>query len=162
MMSTKDDTRNDRSTNERPHAEETPDGRSTDLRDSPMMARLLDALEHGEDVDHYGRLTFAMIARFFMDEDQLVELLARQPDQSETDARALVMQVEAHDYSPPTRDRILEWQRQQGFQICPDPDDPNSCSVYKELRFPDDVYDRIGAYYEEKAEAEAHGDQVSS
>ena len=38
------------------------DGRSTDLRDSPMMAHLMDALEAGTDIGHYGRLTFAMVA----------------------------------------------------------------------------------------------------
>jgi hypothetical protein len=130
------------------------DGRGAELRDSAMMARLLDALEHGEDIGHYGRLTFAMVARFFMEGDRLVELLAKQPEQSETDARALVMQVERHDYSPPTRERILVWQREQEYQIAPDPDDPNSGNIYKELRFPDEVYEQIGEYYDEQAEAE--------
>lgn len=144
---------------QRQHTDETADGRATQLREAPMMARLLDALERGEDVGHYGRLTFTMIARFFLDEDQLVELLARQPGQSETDARALVLQVERHDYSPPTRDRILVWQREQEYQIVPDPDDPDSGNIYKELRFPDDVYERIGNYYEEQAEAEEQRDE---
>jgi hypothetical protein len=161
-MTAKDRGRDDTSTNQQAQDQETPDGRSTDLRDSPMMARLLDALERGEDIGHFGRLTFAMIARFFMGEDQLIALLAKQPDQSEVDARALVMQMQEHDYNPPTRDRILEWQRQQDFQICPDANDPNSCNVYKELRFPDEVYDHIGAYYEEKAETEVHGEQANS
>src|SRR3954462_8721190 len=95
------------------------DGRSDNLRDSPMMAHLLDALEAGTDVGHYGRLTFVMIARHFMGEEQLVELLAKQPDQDETTARALVMQVKAKDYSPLKRDRILQWQAQQDFPIIP-------------------------------------------
>lgn len=133
---------------------ELPDGRGTQLRDSPMMARLLDALERSEDIGHYGRLTFTMIARFFMDDDHLVALLAKQPGQSEMDARAMVRQVETHDYSPPTRDRILVWQREQAYQIVPDPDDPNSGNVYKEMRFPEEVYERIEDYYEEQAEAE--------
>jgi hypothetical protein len=60
------------------------------LRDSPMMAHLLDALEAGTDVGHYGRLTFAMIARHFMDKDALVDLLAKQPDQDADKARAMV------------------------------------------------------------------------
>ena len=34
-----------------------------DLQRSPMMSHLLDALERGEDLGHYGRLTFAMVAR---------------------------------------------------------------------------------------------------
>jgi hypothetical protein len=39
-----------------------------------MMAHLLDALEAGTDIGHYGRLTFAMVARHFMSEDMLVRL----------------------------------------------------------------------------------------
>jgi hypothetical protein len=161
-MTAKDRSRDNTDTNQQAGDQETPDNRSTELRDSPMMARLLDALERGEDVGHYGRLTFAMVARFFIDEDRLIALLAEQPEQSEADARALVRQMREHDYNPPTRDRILEWQQLQDFQICQDADDPNTCNVYKELRFPDEVYDRIGAYYEEKAEAEVHGEQANS
>ena len=126
------------------------DDRGSDLRASPMMAHLLDALRAGQDIGHYGRLVFAMVARHFLDEDELVGLLAKQPDQDETKARALVLQVKAKGYSPPKRDRILEWQRHQDFPICPNADDPDACNVYKELKFPDDVYEHIGEYYEEK------------
>ena len=31
------------------------------LRQSPMMAHLLDALDEGTDIGHYGKLTFAMV-----------------------------------------------------------------------------------------------------
>jgi DNA primase large subunit len=130
------------------------DGRSENMKDSPMMARLLDALEKGTDIGHYGRLTFAMIARHFLDEEELIDLLARQPDQDETKARALVMQVKAKDYSPPKRERILAWQAQQEFPICPS-NDPDACNVYRDLRFPDGVYEHISEYYEEKAEDQA-------
>ena len=133
------------------------DGRSADLRDSPMIAHLLDAVEAGKDIGHYGRLTFAMIARHLLDEDELVGLLAKQPDQDETKARARLLQVQGRDYNPPKRERILEWQAQQEFPICPTPDDPQSCNVYRELRFPDSVYEHIGEFYHEKAEA-AHKD----
>ena len=54
------------------------DRRSNNLRDSPMMAHLLDALQAGTDIGHFGRLTFAMIARYFLPEDELVTLLANQ------------------------------------------------------------------------------------
>ncbi|HYN88729.1 MAG TPA: hypothetical protein VER55_09370, partial [Ardenticatenaceae bacterium] len=57
-------------------------------------------------------------------------------------------------YNPPKRARILQWQEQQEFQICPTPDDPNSCNVYRELRFPDGIYENIEDYWEERAEAE--------
>src|SRR4051794_21216638 len=83
----------------------TDDGRSDDLRASQMMAHLLDALEAGTDIGHYGRLTFAMIAHHFLDEEELVRLLTAQPGQDETRARALVLQVKQKDYSPPKRDR---------------------------------------------------------
>jgi hypothetical protein len=133
------------------------DGRSADLRDSPMMAHLLDALEDGKDVGHYGRLVFAMVARHFMDEDALVRRLADQPGQDEESARSLVLQVNGRDYNPPKRERILEWQAQQDFPICPNPEDPQACNLYRELRFPDSVYAEIGEFWEQKAEA-AKGD----
>ena len=137
----------------RPETSEAEDRRSDNLRDSPMMAHLLDALEAGRDIGHYGRLTFAMVARYFLDEEELMRLLAAQPGEDETKARALVLQVKGHGYSPPKRERILQWQAQQEFPICPNPEDPDSGNVYKELRFPDEVYERIGEFWEEKAEA---------
>lgn len=131
------------------------DPRSTDLRDSPMMAYLLDALNEGTDIGHYGRLVFAMVARHFLDEEEIVKLLAEQPDQNDQTARSLLLQVQGRDYNPPKRDRILEWQAQQDFPICPDADDPQACNVYRELRFPDDVYESIGEFWEERAQAES-------
>jgi len=124
-----------------------------DLRSSDMMAHLLDSLEKGEDIGHYGRLVFAMVARHFMDEDEMVEYLQRNPDFSEEEARALYLQVQGRDYNPPKRDRILQWQSEQEFPICPNPDDPDSCNVYKDLQFPDEVYEKISEYYEQKAES---------
>ncbi len=117
------------------------------LRESPMMAHLMDALEAGTDIGHYGRLTFVMIARHFLDDDELLKLLANQPGHNEDDMRAMLRQVEGRDYNPPKRERILEWQSQQDFPICPTPDDPASCNVYRELRFPDSVYEHINEFY---------------
>ena len=128
------------------------DNRSENLRDSPMMAHLLDALEQGTDIGHYGRLVFAMVARFFMDDDEVVGLLAKQPEHDEQEARALLLQVKGRDYNPPKRERILEWQAQQDFPICPTPDDPGSCNLYRELRFPDHIYENIGEFWMEQAE----------
>jgi hypothetical protein len=48
-----------------------------DLRQSPMMSHLLEALDRGEDIGHYGRLTFAMVAHHFLDRDELVEWLSK-------------------------------------------------------------------------------------
>lgn len=130
------------------------DGLSDDLSDSVMMAHLLQALKAGTDIGHYGRLVFAIVARHFLNDDDLVDLLAKQPDLESNEARALLLQVKERDYSPPKRERILEWQEQQDFPICPDPDDPNACNVYRELRFPDDIYERIGEFWQERAEAQ--------
>src|SRR5256714_10969931 len=134
------------------HPAEGPDRRSGDLRDSPMMARLMDAVEKGTDIGHYGRLTFAMVARHFLDEGKLVKLLAKQPGQDEESARALLLQVTERDYNPPRRERILEWQAQQDFPICPTPDDPDSCNVYRDLRFPAGIYDHIEEFWEDQAD----------
>jgi hypothetical protein len=41
-----------------------------ELKNEPMMAHLLESLERGEDIGHYGRLAFAMVARHFIDEDE--------------------------------------------------------------------------------------------
>jgi hypothetical protein len=122
-----------------------------DLRQSPMMSHMLDALDNGEDIGHYGRLVFAIVGRHFVGDDELVELLTKDRDAEEGEIRAMVQQVQDKGYSPPRRDRILEWQSQQDFQICPNPDDPDACNVYNELQFPDEVYESIQEYREEKA-----------
>lgn len=113
----------------------------------------MDALESGQDIGHYGRLVFAMVARHFGTDDDLVELLTRDPSCSEDEARSLVKQVQTRDYNPPKRARILEWQAEQEFPICPNPDDPGACNVYRDLKFPDEVYEDIEEFYEQAAGA---------
>ena len=124
------------------------------LRESPTMARLLDALEEGTDIGHFGRLTFAIVARHFLGEEELVKLLAAQPEQDEASARALVLQVRQRDYNPPRRERLLEWQGQQDFPLLVDADDPAGGNLYRELRFPEGIYDHIHDFWEEKAEVQ--------
>ena len=124
-----------------------------ELRKSPMMVHLLDSLANGKDIGHYGRLVLAMVGRHFMDEDTLIETLAQDPSCSEEEAAALVRQVQARDYNPPRRERVLEWQARQDFPICPTPDDPAACNVYRDLQFPDGVYEDIEEFYEEQAAA---------
>lgn len=127
------------------------------------MAHLLDALEAGKDVGHFGRLTLVTIGWHFSDEGALVSLLAKQPDHGEVDARALVRQAQQKDYRPPKREHILEWQAQQDFAICPTPDDPGSCTVYRELRFSDGVYEHLEDYCEAgQAQAQAQRVMVCS
>jgi hypothetical protein len=118
-----------------------------ELRKNAMMSHLLDALDRGEDIGHYGRLTFAMIARHFMTEDELCVWLEKNPGVSGDDARVLARQVDGRDYNPPRRERILEWQAEQAFPICPD---PNGCNVYRDLKFPEHVYEHIREFYEKQ------------
>jgi len=115
-----------------------------------MMAHMLDALDNGEDIGHYGRLVFAMIGRHFVSNDELVGLLTKDHDADEQEIRAMVQQVQDKGYSPPRREKILEFQNQQDFEICPNPDDPDACNVYNELQFPDDVYESIQEYQEKR------------
>ena len=121
-----------------------------ELKQEPMMAHLMDALEEGKDIGHYGRLVFAMIGRHFLDGEELIGLLARNKDFDEEQARALLKQVEARGYNPPKRDRVLDWDGKQEFPICPSPDDPSHCNVYRNLDFPQEVYQRIAEFYEKQ------------
>ena len=60
-----------------------------ELRKNDMMAHLLDALDQGKDIGHYGRLVFAMVARHLLNEKELIGYLQTDRDFSEEDARAL-------------------------------------------------------------------------
>ena len=123
-----------------------------DMQQNEMMSHLTAALDRGEDIGHYGRLVFAMVARHFLDEPELVSYLARNPGFDEVQARALVKQVQGRDYNPPKREKIMQFQREQTFPICPT-NDPDGCNVYKNLQFPQGVYEKINQYYEQKAQA---------
>ena len=123
-----------------------------DMQQNEMMSHLTAALDRGEDIGHYGRLVFAMVARHFLGESELVSYLARNPGFDEVQARALVKQVKGRDYNPPKREKIMQFQREQEFPICPT-NDPDGCNVYKNLQFPEGVYEKINQYYEQKAQA---------
>jgi hypothetical protein len=125
----------------------------TDLRKNDMMAHLADALNDGKDIGPYGRLVFAMVARHFLSESELVKLLSKDKRFGEDEARRLVTQVNSRDYNPPKREKILEYLQQQNFPICPNAEDPDACNVYRDLTFPEGVYARINEYYQQKAEA---------
>lgn len=47
----------------------------------------------GENIGHYGRLVFVMVARHFVEEAALIGLLCKEDDVDEAQARALVKQV---------------------------------------------------------------------
>lgn len=122
----------------------------TELRNDPMMARLMDSLDAGVDIGHYGRLVFSMIARHFMTETELIGDLQKDRDFSSDQARTLLDEVKAADYSPPRRDKILEYQRQQDFPIIENTGDPDAGNVYQTLKFPDHVYEHIAEYREQR------------
>jgi hypothetical protein len=124
------------------------------LRESPTMERMLTALEHGEDIGHYGRLAFAMAAHFFLERQELLDILKQGSGAGEEDLMALVQEVEARDYNPPSRRQLLEWQEQQEFQLCPG-DDPDGCNLYQELDLPERVFEHIKEYRAEQFEREA-------
>jgi hypothetical protein len=127
-------------------------GGEEELRKDPMMVRLLDALAAGEDVGHYGRLVFAMVARHFLPHEQVRGYLVNDRDFSEEQARAMLQQVDSRDYNPPKRERLIEWQSEQGFQFM-DINDPDSGNLYRNLKFPKEIYSHIEHYQEEKSEA---------
>lgn len=122
-----------------------------ELRKDEMMTHLLDALEHGQDIGHYGRLVFIMGARHFLKDQELVEWLTKDKDCDEKKAKSLIAQVEERNYNPPKRERVMDWMRRQGFPICPNPDDPASCNLYRNLEFPDEVYEHVAEYREQRS-----------
>ncbi len=115
------------------------------LSDSPMMAHLLKALQAGVDIGDYGRLAFIIIARYFLPEEEIVSCLTGQPHLDRERALRLVRRVGREGYHPPTREQILEWQAIQEFEICPDPEDAESCDIYRQLRFPRQVVSAVNA-----------------
>ncbi|MBV8812262.1 MAG: hypothetical protein JO033_26635 [Acidobacteriaceae bacterium] len=122
----------------------------SDLRQSPMMNHILESLERNEDIGHYGRLVFVMVGQYFLSEEEILELLTKDRDCDEEKARGILKQVKAHGYNPPKPDRILAWMQEQEFPICETAEhDKNGCNVYKSLKFPPEVYERIATYYQD-------------
>lgn len=121
-----------------------------DLRKNKTMAHILDALDDGQDIGHYGRLTLAMVAQYFAEEEEIVTQLQKDKDFTEEEARSLYQQVSSKEYSPPSRDSLLEWQSEQDFQMVVDPKDPDAGNVYQDLTFPDRVYASISSYNQKK------------
>ena len=118
-----------------------------DLKSEPMMAHLIATLDSGHSIGHYGRLVFTMVARHFLEPDELAAYLDKDPECAPGQAQSLIQQVEARGYNPPKRARILDWMSRQDFPICPDTSDPGQCNVYRNLNFPKEVYDRIAEFY---------------
>jgi DNA primase large subunit len=125
----------------------------SDLRKNEMMSHLLDSLEAGKDIGHYGRLVFVMVARHFLSENELLKLLTKEKGVDEEQVRTMITQVQSRDYNPPKREKILQYLEEQKFPICPNAEDPNACNVYRDLQFPETVYAHINEYYQQKANA---------
>ena len=123
------------------------------------MAHLLDALESGKDIGRYGRLVFAMVAHHFLSLEELEVWLMKDSDFDHGQAPALIRQVESRDYNPPRRDRILAWQAEQDFPIIPNVDDPDCGNVYRNLKFPQNVYEHIQEYQEGEIEGQVRAGQ---
>jgi hypothetical protein len=60
-----------------------------DLQQSPITNNMLEALTRGENIGHYSRLTFIMIAPHVVDNEELVGLLTQDQDVDEGDIRAM-------------------------------------------------------------------------
>ena len=120
-----------------------------DIQENPMMNHLVQALERGEDIGHYGRLTFVMVGQYFLTEEEMIALLTKDPDCDDEKARSILKQVKIHRYNPPKPDRILKWMNEQEFPICETAaQNQDACNVYKSLKFPPEVYNRIAEYYQ--------------
>ena len=124
-----------------------------DLRKNPMMNHLLDSLDEGLDIGHYGRLVFAIVARHFLSDDEMVEWMTKDKDVDDEKAKGLLHQVKDAGYNPPRAETIRGYEEKQDFGILANPDDPDAGNVYQDLDFPDGVYDSIQEYHEQKADA---------
>ena len=111
------------------------------------MAHLIATLDSGHSIGHYGRLVFVMVGRHFLEPDDVLSWLEKDPDCDSDQAKSLLSQVEERNYNPPKRERILDWMQKQEFPVCPNPDDPSQCNVYRNLDFPKEVYDRITQFH---------------
>ena len=136
------------------HTEPAIGGGEQELRKDSMMAHLLDSLDAGEDIGHYGRLVFAMVARHFLSHEEVLAYMMKSPDVDEEKATLMLRQVEGKDYNPPRRDKILQYQAQQEFPILPNPEDPDCGNLYRNLKFPNEIYDHISHYQEAKLDSD--------
>lgn len=136
-----------------PTPQPTQAGGIEELRKDSMMAHLLDSLEAGKDIGHYGRLVFAMVARHFLPHEEVLAWMLKDKDDTEEKATLMLRQVEGRDYNPPRRDKILEYQSKQDFPILPNPEDPDCGNLYRNLKFPDEIYEHIGHYQEARMDS---------
>lgn len=120
------------------------------LKRSPFMKRLIEDISKGVDVGHYGYLTFTIVSRYFLKPKEIVDILTAARQLTKVQALALLIQVKQNNYSPPDRQKLQEWSRQQDYQLVQE-SDQDTASVYRHLSFPSELYSHIQEYYEGKA-----------
>jgi hypothetical protein len=72
-----------------------------DLKQKPMTAHLIGTPDSGHSIGHYHRLVFAMVARHFLEREEFIAYLEKDPEIGDAEARSLVEQVESHAFNPP-------------------------------------------------------------
>jgi hypothetical protein len=87
-----------------------------------------------------------MGARHHLSDRELISWLTKDKDCNEEKAGNLLEQVKQRNYNPPRKERVLKWMNKQGFPICPNPENPDSCNLYRNLEFPEEVYEHIAEY----------------
>ena len=73
-----------------------------------------------------------MVARHFMDEQELLACLQKNPDFSDEEFVPSIIRCKGGT-TIRRGANVPEWQKEQEFPICPNPDDPDACNVYKDL-----------------------------
>ena len=129
----------------------------SELRKNDMMAHLLDSLEAGKDIGHYGRLVFAMVARPFPERQPAGEAVdegqelrrGRREDAGRPGAEPRLQPAQAGE------DPAVSWSSRSS-PSAPTPTDPDACNVYKDLQFPEAVYAKINEYYQQKVRHGRH------
>ena len=97
-----------------------------------------------------------MVARHFLSEGELTALLRHNPGINDHEARSLNLPVQGKNYKPLRREHSPMAERAE-LPDLPNPEDPDSCNVYKDLEFPPEVYEHIAGYDEEKVGQRGRG-----
>jgi hypothetical protein len=114
-----------------------------------MMGHMLDALDNGEDIGHYGRLVFAMIGHHFVSEDELVKLLTKDPRHERAGDPGDGAAGPGEGLQPAAAREDPRVPEPAGTsRSAPIPTTQTPAIPYQELQFPDEVYESIQEYRE--------------
>ena len=127
-----------------------------DLKRNPMMRRIIQTMESGQDVGHYGRFIFTVVASYFIGEKEITDLLKRQPEiEDSEEALGFYLQVASARYVMPTSARIRAWDKseeQKNFPLIIQ-GDRNSGNLYREIPLPQQALVSVRSYWREAAVA---------